>query len=329
VVAAPVNRLELVREFRSTLERVGGQDAWVEPLAERYPGRLPSAHDAFRVWLTPAIYTTVIEAADDKAKKEHLLLRTESSATTTLLRNERIELARESVLLFSFQLREVPRMARVAIIVDDLGHNLEAAEALSEIHSAITFSIIPHLRYSRETAGVAHRAGHEVMLHLPMQPIMDSAPDVSPDELRVGMGRAEIWKIMDSDLNSLPFVTGVNNHMGSRATADAGLMQDVMRVLAARHLYFVDSLTTNHSVALRVARQFNVSSFYRSVFLDDTRSVSYTRGQLQTLCRIAERKGVALAIGHPYPTTIVALTRFLPQLEQQGIRLVPASQLVR
>jgi uncharacterized protein len=143
------------------------------------------------------------------------------------------------------------------------------------------------------------------------------------------MKSRKVSQIVADDLSTVPFVTGVNNHMGSRATADASLMQNVMRVLAARHLYFIDSVTTPHSVALRVARQIQVPSFYRSVFLDDARTVPYTLNQLEKLCRVAGQNGSALAIGHPYPTTIEALAEFLPKLEQHGIQLVPASRLVR
>ena len=328
-IAVSVDRSEIIRAFRSALDRAGGEDAWVEPIAGADQHVSRTASDPFKVWATAAGYERVVDSAESEARRNHLTFRVEGLADEPALRAERIELTLRDAPLFQFKLREIPRIMRVAIIVDDLGQNLAAAQALSRIQSSITFSVMPHLRYSRETAATAHRAGREVMLHLPMQPILDSAPDVSRDELRVGMKSREVSEIIDNDLNSLPFVIGVNNHMGSRATTDAQLMRDVMTVLAARHLYFVDSLTTRHSVALRVARECNVSSFYRSVFLDNTRSIPYTLSQLHTLRRIAEKKGSALAIGHPYPTTIEALAQYLPQLESQGIQLVPASRLVR
>ncbi|MGH9451600.1 MAG: divergent polysaccharide deacetylase family protein [Terriglobia bacterium] len=226
-------------------------------------------------------------------------------------------------------LREVPRITRVAIIVDDLGQNLDAAHDLLRLGAPLTFSVMPHLRYSRETADAAHREGIEVMLHLPMQPLLDSAPDVSPQELKVGMGGPEVDRIIQSGLASVPYAAGVNNHMGSRATTDGRLMGEVMTELAGRRLYYIDSRTIPNSVALAAARRAGVPSFYRSVFLDDSRSVPYTLGQLRELCRIAERRGAALAIGHPYATTIASLGQFLPDLERQDIQLVPVSQLLR
>jgi len=117
--------------------------------------------------------------------------------------------------------------------------------------------------------------------------------------------------------------------MGSRATANAALMAEVMSVLAQRHLYFIDSRTTAATTALTAARDRGVAAFYRSVFLDDTESLAYTLGQLREFRRVIEQQGVALALGHPHATTIKALREFLPELERDDIQVVPASQLLR
>jgi len=116
--------------------------------------------------------------------------------------------------------------------------------------------------------------------------------------------------------------------MGSRATADPALMAKVMRLLDERHLYFVDSRTTGATVGLDAARGMGIPAFYRSVFLDGTETVPYTLGQLREFRRVIEKQGVAIAIGHPYPTTLTALESFLPELERADIRLLPASQLL-
>jgi polysaccharide deacetylase 2 family uncharacterized protein YibQ len=187
--------------------------------------------------------------------------------------------------------------------------------------------VLPHLAHSTSTAEEAHRAGREVILHLPMQP--DSAAQPGPGEIRVGMRPAEVARIIDEDLGSVPYAVGTNNHMGSRATTDARLMAAVVQALADRRLFFVDSRTTPASVALDVARRQGLPTFYRSVFLDDTETVPYTLGQLREFRRVIEEQGVALAIGHPYSSTLTALTHFLPELERDDIQLLPASQLVR
>lgn len=230
--------------------------------------------------------------------------------------------------LWTLDLIEVPRITRVAIVIDDLGQSRQVARRFAEMPRSLTLSVMPRLPYSRFTAEAGRHAGHEVMLHLPMQPIADRARDISPNELRVGMPRREVDRIIREDLASVPGVVGVNNHMGSRATSNARLMQEVLANLSARHLYFIDSLTTPHSVALKVAQRLGVPSFCRSVFLDDTRTVAYTLGQLRELCREAKERGAALAIGHPYPTTIKALIRFVPEFSREGIQMVPASWLV-
>jgi len=179
------------------------------------------------------------------------------------------------------------------------------------------------------SAEEACRAGHEVMLHLPMEPEAGSHASPGEGEIRIGMTSFEVEQTLQSDLASVPHAAGVNNHMGSRATADPRLMTALMRSLAGRHLYFVDSRTTAATVALEAARQQGLPAFYRSVFLDDTKTVRYTLEQLLQFRRVLEEQGTALAIGHPYPTTIAALAKFLPQLEGDDVQLAPASRLVR
>ena len=327
--APQLNRSDLIPAFKRAIKQAGGADVWITSAAAQH-GRGPSsAGKSFEVWVSSAVYARVLESVESQAKRMQLSLAIDRPKHSGVLRTDRVQLAFQGRPLLDFRVDEIRRMMRVAIIVDDLGQNLPAARALSRMRSAITFSVMPHLRYSWQTADTAHDAGKEVMLHLPMQPIRDSAPDISRDELRVGMRSAEVSHIVEHDLSTVPFVTGVNNHMGSRATTDTSLMKDLMRILAARHLYFIDSRTTPQSVAIRVARQSQVLSFYRSVFLDDKRTVPYTLNQLQKLCRIAAETGSALAIGHPYPSTIEALAQFLPKLESRGIQLVPASRLVR
>jgi polysaccharide deacetylase 2 family uncharacterized protein YibQ len=166
------------------------------------------------------------------------------------------------------------------------------------------------------------------MLHLPMQAVSGSSA-TGPGEIRIGMSSRGVEASIERALASVPFSAGANNHMGSRATTNPELMKAVMRALAEHHLYFIDSRTTTATVALDVARQAGLPAFYRSVFLDDTRDVDYSLAQLRDFRRIVQERGVALAIGHPYPSTITALAQSLPEFEQDDIELVRASELVR
>jgi uncharacterized protein len=227
-----------------------------------------------------------------------------------------------------WKLREVPRLYRAAIIIDDLGQDLDAAHKLMQLPYPLTFSVLPYLRYTGETAQEAHEAGREVMLHLPMEPQAGSGADPGQGAIRIGMSASSVAETVDADFRAVPFAEGANNHMGSGATADSRLMGEVMEGLRKRHAYFVDSRTTASSTALAAARAHNVPTFFRSVFLDDKESVAYTLGQLEEFQRVVEANGVGIAIGHPHPTTLTALARFLPQFSRNNIQLVYASQVV-
>jgi hypothetical protein len=231
-------------------------------------------------------------------------------------------------LVSRWKVHEVRRILHAAIIIDDLGGNLATTHELLALPYSLTFSVLPHLRASTETAREAHHAGREVMLHLPMQPEASSHTSPGEGEIRVGMTHLEVEHVIESDLASVPMAAGVNNHMGSRATADPRLMALVMKSLAGRRLFFVDSRTTAGSVAFDAARRQGLPAFYRSVFLDDTESVSYTLGQLRQFRRVLEEQGAALAIGHPYPTTIATLAKFLPEIVGDDVELGPASRLL-
>ncbi|MGH9398459.1 MAG: divergent polysaccharide deacetylase family protein [Terriglobia bacterium] len=314
---------ELAQRFQLALKQAAGDNIWIKEEPS-------SASGAFNVLITPAAYNAAEQAILRTAHEQRVhIAEFDVPEQPAAMHSDKFTAYSGDKPLCGWTVREVPRIVRVAIIVDDLGQNLNAARKLIRLRSPLTFSIMPSLRYSRTTAEDAHREGVEVMLHLPMQPLVDSAPDVSPQELKVGMGSPEVDRIIQNSLESVPYASGVNNHMGSRATADPRLMGKVMAELAGRHLYYIDSRTIPNSVALRAARRSGVPAFYRSVFLDDTKSVPYTLGQLRELCRVARRHGVALAIGHPYATTIAALSQFLPELAREDIQLVRVSRLLR
>ncbi len=326
-VRAPLDPMKVAERFRQVVAQAGGDNVWIHSAPR--PERAREPENSFEVLASPQAYEPTLIAVRREALKEGLLPRFIKAALPEGFSRSEIALYSGNVSVCHLQLREVPWIARIAIVVDDLGQNPKAAQELLRIRAQLTFSVMPWLPYSRQTAEAAHRAGVEVMLHLPMQPLANFAPDVSPREIREGMDGEEVSRMIEKDLATVPWVAGVNNHMGSRATEDAQLMEKVMTVLGQRHLYFVDSRTTPDSVALQVARRLSVPAFYRSVFLDDVHTVPYTVEQLRKLCRIAERQGAALAIGHPYPTTLSALEQFVPELERENIELVPVSRLLR
>jgi len=326
--ATHFNRRRQSEQLMRAVETAGGEDVWIRGA----PSAMACAAQASsfpHVLAAARAYGNVLRALRDQGQKQGLAVRIDAVPESQSMPASQVTffLRREPVC--RLRVEAVRRIARVAIVVDDLGSSLAAARAVLRLRAPLTLSVMPRLAHSRQTAEEAHRAGAEVMLHLPMQPVADSAPDVSPDELRVGMNGVEVARIVDQDLASVPGAAGVNNHMGSRATADRRLMAEVMAALAGRHLYFVDSRTSPDSVAFAEARRNGLPAFYRSIFLDDARTVSYTLRQLHALCRVAQERGAALAIGHPYPATLAALRRFLPELERDRVQLVPVSQIIR
>jgi len=217
--------------------------------------------------------------------------------------------------------------AMLAIIVDDLGNDRSAADAVIALPFQLTVSVLPHLPFSAEIAEEAHRRGDQVLLHLPMQ--AESAGIQSEQtELRVGMNTEQVRAALARMLDTVPHVVGVNNHEGSRATSDPALMAALMPELRDRNLFFVDSRTAASTVAYDTAQRSGVAAASRKVFLDDAQTRVAILDQLKLAARDATRDGSAIAIGHPHPATIAALAEVVPSLEAQGIRFVFASDLV-
>jgi polysaccharide deacetylase 2 family uncharacterized protein YibQ len=322
------SREEVASQFRRVIKNAGGADVWI-----KHTNRVRHGRDAdlgLQVLATPSAYRAVLSAIQSESERDRLDLGSSASAAPEGLHAVTLKaMQRTGAHVIQIHVREVPRLLRAAVVIDDVGNDLEAAHKLAALDYPLTFSVLPYVRFTEPAAQEAHRRGHEVMLHLPMEP--EPSGHISPGKgaVLVGMGGTEVQRVVESDLAAVPYVVGVNNHMGSRATQDGTLMAEVMEALADHHLYFIDSRTTAASVALEVARGHHLPAFYRTVFLDDTETVEYTLGQLRDFRRTVEHEGVALAIGHPHATTITALEEFLPEFESADIELVTPSQIVR
>jgi len=222
--------------------------------------------------------------------------------------------------------------ARVAIVIDDMGYRMDLAQAFLDLPWPITLSVLPYSGKSREVALMAHRKGHEVMLHLPMDAngrgeFIERLESKTPGMLLVTMSDRELRRLVREEMGQVPYAHGANNHMGSRFTRDARCMRVVLRELKARGYIFLDSLTDSRSVACREARRLGVRCFRRDIFLDNSRDQAYILHQLDLLARLALKRGHAIAIGHPSRATLEALKRGLPKLEKMGIKVVPLSEL--
>lgn len=217
--------------------------------------------------------------------------------------------------------------AYVAIIIDDMGMDRARAARLAALPGPLTFSYLAYAPDIDAQSRGARANGHEIMLHLPMEP--EGRDDPGPGALRVSLADEDIRARTAASLDRLPLAVGLNNHMGSKFTRDPRAMRPVLAELAARGLLFVDSRTSGSSVGLDVAKQSGVAAAGRDVFLDNEIDARAIRAQLAELERVASRRGSAIAIGHPHEATIEALAQFLPGMQARGLQLVAASAIVR
>lgn len=217
---------------------------------------------------------------------------------------------------------------RLAILLDDAGQNSDLLAAATRLPPEVGVAVLPFLPDSSHVAVEMRRTGHEVWLHLPMEPEGYPKNDPGPGAIFVDMSDATIRTTVHSALNNVPQAVGVNNHMGSRATADLRTMTWVMQELAARGMAFIDSRTTRQTVAEDAARAQGVKANRRHVFLDNERSAQSVRRQLDEAVYRSRVEGEIIAIGHLAPVTVQVLADELPKLSARGADLVRPTDLV-
>jgi polysaccharide deacetylase 2 family uncharacterized protein YibQ len=215
----------------------------------------------------------------------------------------------------------------IALLVDDFGYfNNRLVREFLELDVPLTISVIPGLKYSSRICKQALDAGKEVLCHLPMEP-EDGADDVGEIPLvRVAMRDREIRRVVEKALGTTPGITGMNNHMGSKATADRRVMRTVLGICRERGLYFVDSMTTNRSVVREMAEREQVESLSNDLFIDNREEE--TRENMHKLISIAEHRGDVLGILHVRSESLGQLRWLVEQARRKGIRFVTVSQLI-
>lgn len=214
----------------------------------------------------------------------------------------------------------------VSIIIDDMGYRLEHDRMALMLSGPLTYAVLPHSPGARQVIRTARRKGSELMLHLPMESagIMHTP---SPGMLTRSMDWITFVRTIQKNLAAVPGIVAVNNHEGSLLTTDYLRMRWLAEELSRhRGIAFIDSRTTHHTVALKAAREVGLPATRRDIFLD------YEQGrikqQFDVLISMAKQQGSVLAIAHPYEETIGFLKDNLRRLQQQGIELVPVSQLI-
>ncbi len=219
------------------------------------------------------------------------------------------------------------KMPKIALIIDDVGYNKHLIEKFFGLDAVLTFSVLPHIPYQKSISRAALAKGFEIMLHLPMEPNEYPMIDPGPGVLLTSMSPDTLISQLNKNLDVLPSIKGVNNHMGSKMTAVSTQLYQIFSVLKKRGLFFIDSQTTPDSQCKPSARLLKVPFAQRDIFLDHIQEPDFIRKQINRLIQIAYSHGEAIGIAHPYSVTFEILREVLPELKKKVV-LVPASEVV-
>lgn len=219
---------------------------------------------------------------------------------------------------------------KVALIIDDMGYSLDAIYEVLSLQKPITIAIIPYSPLGTQTAQIAHQGGLEILLHLPLESINNEGEYNSIQGIiRTNMSEQEIIEVVENNFDQVPYITGVNNHMGSAVTPNEFIMQTILEKIKEKNLFFIDSRTTGKTVAFNVARRLNIPTAQRHVFLDSEPDEEYIKGKLLELLTLAQQQGEAVGIGHPLPNTLKVLKEFFSLAKAYNVKPVFASEVVR
>lgn len=263
--------------------------------------------------------------------KKNIVVKTNDYKQTKEIEKEQKNTDTEQVKKNIAGIADVPKVVlrpKVAIIIDDLGNSLETARLFIEFPYPITFSILPKTPRATEIGLEAVEEGNGVMLHLPMEAEIGNEK-LGDGAILTTMNEEEIRRQVEEDLAFLPMASGVNNHMGSKASGDLRVVKAVIKVLQKKDLFVVDSWTSPASVFYITAKHMQVPSAKRDVFLDNEHDVSYIKEQIKQLLALAKKNGLAIGIGHPYLETIQALNESLDAFEKAGVDFVLVEEIVK
>jgi len=214
----------------------------------------------------------------------------------------------------------------VAIIIDDLGYKARMDSRAVNLDGNITYAFLPHAPFTPKLAEKVHAQDREVMLHLPMQ--SHEHIHLGPGAITEDMDEIQFTQALKKSLESVPHAKGINNHMGSLITSNEERMHWLMKNIAANELFFIDSRTTSKTVAEKIAQQYDLPNTRRNVFLDHDHNPKAINYQFNRLIKLAKKYGSAVGIGHPFELTLTILEKRIPELENHGIKLISASQLI-
>lgn len=239
-------------------------------------------------------------------------------------------------LIFSYSLSSLndqettKDVYRVSIVIDDLGEDYKTFKKLLAMNIPFTYSILPFQPYSTKIAHEAYEKNREVILHLPLEPWDSVNQTINYGTLLTSMKRNQLLAQLERNINAVPHIAGISNHMGSKFTEDRDKMETMLREIKEKGLYFLDSRTTKKTVGYTLAKEMNIEAAERDLFIDNSKDPLSIEKQLKKLPLIAKKNGgYAIAIGHPHATTVDILKKTIPYLKEQGVTIVPLSQLVK
>ena len=220
-------------------------------------------------------------------------------------------------------------LRQIAIIIDDIGHDLGPVKELLKINADLTFAILPFCTYTREAAEMLHRAQRETLLHLPMEP--DSYPREKPGNgaLFTDMNDEELVFQLEKDLAAVPYISGVNNHMGSKFMEDEKKLSLIFSKLKKNNLFFIDSRTSANTKAFAASEKVGLPVVARKIFLDNSRDYNEIYNNLINIAKNNGDVSPVIVVGHPYPETIRAINDAIKVIREKGISIVPVSQIIK
>ncbi|MFH1246063.1 MAG: divergent polysaccharide deacetylase family protein [Candidatus Omnitrophota bacterium] len=224
----------------------------------------------------------------------------------------------------------VPKAAvQIAIVLDDWGYNLQYLKFLEETHVPLTIAVLPNLKHSAEIAEQARKMHKEVLLHLPLEPENKEKLRLEKDTITSDMTKEKIIQCFKTALQSVPNVSGVSNHMGSRATKDPRIMSILFAEIKKANLFFLDNMVTEQSVCGELAKKMQVKIAERDVFLDNSNQYAEIKKQLDKLVDCARISGRAIGNGHARPETLAVLKEQIPLMEKKGIKFIFISEMAK
>jgi polysaccharide deacetylase 2 family uncharacterized protein YibQ len=224
---------------------------------------------------------------------------------------------------------EQSNIPTISILIDDLGYKFKEDIRALALPGPVAYAILPHGPHTEKMSQIAFNKGKDILLHQPMQAeVMDKNEYLGPGALTLNMTRKDFLETLDINMLAVPNLIGVNNHMGSLLTRHPGHMQWLMERIKSKGQFYVDSLTSEESVAARLAKENKVPYLTRDIFLDHKQDRASIRKQFKELIKIAKRNGSALGIGHPHISTIEVLSQVLQDVEKYGVKLVSIKSLL-